>query len=162
MPGSRLTITQDRQCEPELDVLCGTHSPSARRWSGERWRAERIAQSRHPAQSLAVTIADQSLNRPGFGGDFDVPGQAPWCGGLSRVSQSAGLSIPMLVASPGAVRPWPSLVARPRHRLLCAVPLPRRRRHLRAHRGPVHDRRLPLSLVPPKARSGRRGGLPRQ
>lgn len=42
-----------------------------------------------------------------------------------------------------------------------AVPVPRRRRHLWAHRGPVHDRPLPLSLVPPAALPARRRALPR-
>ena len=45
--------------------------------------------------------------------------------------------------------------------LPCAVPVPRRRRHLRAYRSPVHDRRLPLNLVPPAALPARRSTLPR-
>jgi hypothetical protein len=48
-----------------------------------------------------------------------------------------------------------------RGHVLCAVPVPRRWRHLRAHRGSVHDRRLPLSLVPPAALPARRSALPR-
>jgi hypothetical protein len=67
--------------------------------------------------------------------------------------------LPEWWAVPRAMRPGASLVTRPRLRLLHAMPVPRRRRHLRAHRGPVRDRLLPLSVVSPAALPAQRNVL---